>query len=201
MSFLSLVGMTSIAPMPLAISSTMARSLSMISSVSPSTSTMHSAPQSGRGLPRALLTALMLTLSMSSQDEGIRGFAMMAEMHFPASSTVLKQQRQLAAFLGLVVSFSVTSVMIPRVPSEPHIRRASWYPEESLMVLVPQRTISPSALTKVSPMTKSLVAPYLTARIPEALLATMPPIWHASADPGDGGKKKPYLASSSLRSL
>ncbi len=78
--------------------------------------------------------------------------------------------------MGLVVSLRVTSVMTPRVPSDPHIRRASWYPDESLMVLVPQRTISPSAFTKVSPMTKSLVAPYFTARIPEALLATIPPI-------------------------
>lgn len=148
-----------------------------------------------------MFTAWMLTLSMSSQDEGIRGLAMMAEMHLPASSTLSNAHRQEAVFLGLVVSLRVTSVMIPRVPSEPHRRRASWYPEESLMVLVPARTISPSALTNVNPMTKSLVAPYFTARMPEALVATIPPIWQASADPGEGGKKNPCFASSSLRSL
>ena len=96
---------------------------------------------------------------------------------------------------------SVTSVMIPRVPSLPQRRRASWYPEASLIVLVPARTISPSALTNVRPRTKSLVAPYLTALIPEALVATIPPISAASAEPGEQGKKKPYLASSSLRAL
>ena len=122
---LSFVAVTLTAPMDLATSSTTAMSLSTTSSVSPSHSTMHSAPQSGRGLPLALLTAWMLTLSMSSQDAGMSGLAMMAEMHLPASSTVSKAQRHDADFLGLVVSLSVTSVMIPSVPSDPHIRRAS----------------------------------------------------------------------------
>ena len=125
MSALSLVGVTETAPRPSAISATIAMSLSTISSLSPSASTMMSAPQSGRGLPRALLTALMLVLSMSSHDAGIRGLAMIADMHLPAATTSLKQQRQYADFLGLVVILNVISVMIPRVPSEPHMKRAS----------------------------------------------------------------------------
>ena len=100
-----------------------------------------------------MLTASMDVLSMSSHDAGIRGLAMMAEMHFPASTTELKAMRADADFLGLVVSLKVISVMTPSVPSDPHMRRASWYPDASLMVLVPQRTMSPLALTKVRPRT------------------------------------------------
>ena len=82
--FLSCVAVMVLHPIFLAISATVSRSLSTCSG-SPSHSTMMSAFASGRGLPCDLLTASMETLSMSSHDAGIRGFAMMAEMQRPAS--------------------------------------------------------------------------------------------------------------------
>ncbi len=91
-SFLSLVGVTLMAPTLRAISSTVFISLST-GSGSPSTSIMQRALQSGRGLPLALLTASMETLSMSSQDAGISGLAIRAETQRPASCTLSKAAR------------------------------------------------------------------------------------------------------------
>ncbi len=125
-SVLSWDGLTLTAPLASATSATVLRSRSTTSSVSPSTSTIIRESQSGSGFPRALLTAKTASESISSQDAGIRGLAMRSVMHFPADATSLNAQMQEADFFGLVVSLSVTSVITPSCPSDPHIRRASW---------------------------------------------------------------------------
>ena len=50
-------------------------------------------------------------------------------------------------------SFTVTSVMIPRVPSEPTINPAKSYPATPFAVLRPSRTNSPVPVTTCIPMT------------------------------------------------
>ena len=54
---------------------------------------------------------------------------------------------------GAGISFSVSSVMIPNVPSEPIIRFNRLYPVEVLETVAPSFTISPVGSTTVMALT------------------------------------------------
>ena len=50
------------------------------------------------------------------------------------------------------------------------------YPAEDFLALEPVFIILPSDITTLRPITFSFIVPYLTAVVPEALVAAMPPI-------------------------
>ena len=86
--------------------------------------------------------------------------------------------------------------MIPKVPSEPINKLVKLYPAEVFFVRVPVLIISPFGNTTLRPITTVRIVPYLTAIVPEADVAAMPPI-EASA-PGSIGKNSPLSFSSSF---
>eukprot|EP00967_Tisochrysis_lutea_P018763 scaffold21262_cov30-Tisochrysis_lutea.AAC.2 len=103
-----------------------------------------------------------------------------------ASARVGKRQEAAAPAGGMACRRRVTSVMTARVPSDPISSRVKSYPAELLRARPPVRITSPEASTAVRPSTFSRMVPYRTAEVPEAPVATMPPM-EASA-PGSTEK-------------
>src|SRR5699024_4983007 len=80
---------------------------------------------------------------------------------------------------------------------DPTISFVRSYPVTFLTVLPPVLRTFPSAVTISSPITKSLVTPYLTPRGPPAFSARFPPMVHIEEDEGSGGYIR-LCASASL---
>ena len=78
---------------------------------------------------------------------------------------------------------------IPSVPSEPTNKLVKLYPADVFFALVPVLIISPFASTTVRPRTAVLMVPYLTAIVPDAEQAAIPP--NEAFAPGSIGKKTP----------
>ena len=83
----------------------------------------------------------------------------------------------------------VNSVIMPNVPSEPTIRLVRSYPDEDLRARLPVLIIRPSARTTSKANTFSFIVPYLTAVVPDALVAAIPP--SDAFAPGSTVKKRP----------
>ena len=90
---------------------------------------------------------------------------------------------------GIGDNLNCTSVIIPSVPSEPINKFVRLYPAEVFFVLAPVLIISPFGRTTVRPEITVLIVPYLTAIVPEADVAAIPP--RAASAPGSIGKKTP----------
>ena len=90
---------------------------------------------------------------------------------------------------GRPCNFSVSSVIIPKVPSEPTINLVKSYPAEDFRDLLPVLIILPFASTTSRPRTFSRIVPYLTAVVPDARVAAIPP--KEAFAPGSTGKNKP----------
>mmetsp|Transcript_28984 Transcript_28984/g.66570 ORF Transcript_28984/g.66570 Transcript_28984/m.66570 type:complete len:300 (-) Transcript_28984:73-972(-) len=91
--------------------------------------------------------------------------------------------------VGSGCSLSCSSVITPSVPSEPTSRRVRSYPALDLRALPPVRITRPSASTAVVPSTFSRIVPYLTAAVPLAPQAAIPP--REASAPGSIGKIRP----------
>ena len=101
------------------------------------------------------------------------------------SCSVLKGTNKLILSTGFGSNFKIAFVIIPNVPSLPIISCFRGYPVESFTTFRPNHSISPLGKTTSIALTQSLVTPYLTARIPPALVAIFPPIV-ALFSPGSG---------------
>ena len=101
---------------------------------------------------------------------------------------------------GIPCRRNVNSVITPNVPSEPTINFVRSYPAEDFLALEPVLIIRPSDITTFRPITFSFIVPYLTAVVPEARVAAIPPI--EALAPGSTGKNNPnsfkLMLSSSL---
>ncbi len=89
---------------------------------------------------------------------------------------------------------TVSSVITPRVPSEPTRRRVRSYPADDFLARPAVRTTSPFASTAVSETTLSRIVPYRTVVVPDAPVAAIPP--SVASAPGSTGKKSPVPRSS-----
>ena len=92
---------------------------------------------------------------------------------------------------GIGESFKCTSVIIPKVPSEPPNKFVKLYPADVFLARVPVFIISPLAKITVNPITTVRIVPYLTAIVPDAEHDAIPP--KAAFAPGSIGKKHLYL--------
>ncbi len=101
-----------------------------------------------------VLTACRQTLSISSKADGWSPRAVTRATASPAAASVSKNPTTVR---GVPVrsgrSRTVTSVITPRVPSEPTIRPARSYPATPFAVRRPTRTTSPAAVTTSSAST------------------------------------------------
>ena len=92
---------------------------------------------------------------------------------------------------GMAISFKRRRVNTPSVPSEPTNSLVSSRPAEDCLAREPTDPVSitsPLASTTSRPSTQALVGPYLTARMPWAFVAAMPPTVAMRLEPGSGGK-------------
>jgi len=87
---------------------------------------------------------------------------------------------------GAGSSPTVISVITPRVPSDPTSNDVRSSPPTAFTVGGEVRITSPLASTTSSERTASRVTPYLTQRIPPALVATFPPSVDSAAEAGSG---------------
>ena len=94
-----------------------------------------------------------------------------------------------AIISGTPYNFRVSSVIMPNVPSEPTSSRVKSYPAAVFFAREPVRIIRPSAITASSASTLSFIVPYLTAFVPEARVAAIPP--SEALAPGSIGKNRP----------
>ena len=102
---------------------------------------------------------------------------------------------------GMAISFSRRRVTTPRVPSAPTINLVSSSPAEDCLAREPTEPVSitwPSGRTTSRPNTQALVGPYLTARMPWALVEAIPPTVAMRLEPGSGGNSKPCGASAAF---
>ena len=90
---------------------------------------------------------------------------------------------------GIGDNLNWTSVIIPKVPSDPINKLVKLYPAEVFLVLAPVLIISPLGKTTVKPEITVLIVPYLTAIVPEAEVDAIPP--SAASAPGSIGKNTP----------
>ncbi len=110
-----------------------------------------------------------------------------------AVSTVGKRHTAAAIVSGMPNSFRVTSTITPSVPSEPMNNRVRSYPADDLRARPPVEISEPSGSTTFIDSTRSRIVPYLTALVPEARVAAIPPI--VASAPGSVGKNSPSRAS------
>ncbi len=108
----------SVAPSARQIASQSAK-LEATSTAGPSSSTRRSAPQSGYGAFAKSRAASMVSRSIISIAAGVMPAAMIAETAPPASSGPGKPATSVSTRSAIGSTPSVTSVTIPRVPSEP----------------------------------------------------------------------------------
>ena len=136
-----------------------------------------------------------MTRSISSRAAGTIPEAIMAETVF-ATSFRLENTASMVLFAGgLGISLTMISVIIPRVPSEPHKSLVRSKPVTFLSVFPPVLISSPSGRTNSIPMRESLVTPYFTAFGPPALRATFPPMVETSMLAGSGPYIRPNWAA------
>jgi hypothetical protein len=76
-----------------------------------------------------------------------------------AASTDGNEQVAADTASGTPCSFSVSSVMIPSVPSEPTISRVRSYPAELFRARAPVTSTSPDGITAFSASTLSFIVP------------------------------------------
>jgi hypothetical protein len=111
--------------------------------------------------------------------------AITADVAAPAASGVANAASRVRTVSGSRVSFTVTSVAMPSVPSEPTNAPTRSYPGAS-GARPPRRTRSPSGVTTSSAVTWVLVKPYLRQCAPPEFSATFPPIEHTCWLDGSG---------------
>jgi len=83
----------------------------------------------------------------------------MVRAYSQAASTLGKEQRAAEIASGIPCRRSVSSVRMPRVPSEPTRRRVRSYPADDFRARPPVRMIEPSAITASTAMTFSRIVP------------------------------------------
>lgn len=132
------------------------------------------------------------------EQAGERPWAAIRATASPAAPVEPKTATRVSDAAGAGRSATVTSVITPRVPSEPTKSRVRSYPATPLAVRRPVRSTSPEASTTSSPSTYSVVTPYLTQHIPPALVATLPPMVDDSHEPGSGGYQSPCSATAAV---
>ncbi len=109
----------------------------------------------------------------------------MAETQAPACSLDGKPISSARAVAGLRSSRTVTSVTMPRSPSEPVTTPSRSYPSQS-SALPPSRTISPDISTSSTPVMLLVVSPYFRQCTPPEFSATLPPMVQAIWLDGSG---------------
>ena len=102
-----------------------------------------------------------------------------------APAMVAKGTSTDTAYSGLGIIFKVASHTTAKVPSEPMIRSFREKPLEFFTTLLPRVRTSPLGSTTFKARTASRVTPYLTARMPPALVEMLPPMV-ALFSPGSG---------------
>jgi hypothetical protein len=107
----------------------------------------------GSPMGEAFSLHTMDALSMNSMVDGTIFAATMAETVSAASSTSLNRARIVAFVSGMGMSFRITFVMTPNVPSLPTKSLVRSYPTTPFMVLTPRLSISPVASTTSMPST------------------------------------------------
>ena len=115
---------------------------------------------------------------------------------FTPSSRLSNRTTAADIFSGIPKMRRVSSVMIPKVPSEPTINLVRSYPADNFLVGRPVLMIVPSDKTTVIAKTFSRIDPYLTVVVPEAPVDAIPP--NVASAPGSTEKNKPRFASFSL---
>ena len=109
----------------------------------------------------------------------------MSVTQFPPSSIVGKPIKAAFTVWGFFKIFTVTSVITPNNPSEPHINPNKSYPSWS-KVFPPNLQIVPSIITISTPSILFVVVPYLSEWTPPEFSATFPPIEQANWLEGSG---------------
>ncbi len=127
----------------------------------------------------------MASASIISIAAGITPAPMIAETAAPATSVSGKAASRVRTSSGVRVSRTVTSVAMPRVPSEPTSAPSRSYPGAS-GALPPIRTTSPAGVTSSTPVTWLVVKPYLRQCAPPEFSATLPPMEHTCWLDGSG---------------
>ena len=94
------------------------------------------------------------------------------------------------SFSGKWASLRVTSVITPNVPSLPQNNLVKSYPVELFRARDLVLRTWPPGSTTVRLRTQSFIVPYLTALVPEAEVAIIPPM--CAFGPGSTGRKRPY---------
>ena len=129
--------------------------------------------------------ALLITAIWTSSMISIAATGIPARMTFEAAAAASRMVGNVTTATlvssGITVNFSVISVTIPRVPSEPMNKLVRLYPAADLLRMISSYRIShsdtyrgrrlvlmmlPSARTTVRLMTQSFIVPYLTAFVP-----------------------------------
>ncbi|MPM98066.1 hypothetical protein SDC9_145247 [bioreactor metagenome] len=175
-------------PFTLAIFSICSACFLISYSSEPSTSvTMQACTVSGKSNLRFLAIALRQVLSISSAEAGTIPACSIWWIVSQAPSNVANINKSVLRNLGIGIRRRIALVTIPKVPSEPTISCVILYPVTFLIDLPPVFMILPSARTTSKPITKLCVTPYLTARIPPASSAILPPIVENLKLAGSGG--------------
>ncbi|MNE50991.1 hypothetical protein D3C80_1455920 [compost metagenome] len=111
--------------------------------------------------------------------------AMISPTARPALATESKAASSTLATCGLGSSLTVTSVMIPSMPSEP-VNSASRSKPGASRLSAPRVRHSPSTV-RISTLSRlCTVRPYFRQCTPPAFSATLPPIEQAICDDGSG---------------
>ena len=90
-----------------------------------------------------------MSRSMNSMDCASRFASFMAGTEAMAAAISAKGRMRLTSMSGFGMSLSVSSVIMPSVPSEPIIRCSRLYPELVLQTVLPSFIISPLGSTTV----------------------------------------------------
>ena len=130
----------------------------------------------------------MIGSSIASSAAGTMPSAMIADTAAEATSIDSKVATAVRTASGARVSFTMTLVTTPRVPSEPTATPARSYPGRSATTL-PSVSTSPVPVTTSRPRTWCATFPYLRAWGPPALVAAFPPIEETIWLEGSGAKK------------
>ena len=131
-----------------------------------------------RGISTSSFSAMisMETRSRTSQVQMGMPEVSISSTASPAASRDGKSILAKSEYSGCGSIFSVASRITPKVPSAPVNMWVKSNPVDLLGAMVPVSMTDPSAMATVRPRTKSLVVPYLTARMPLALVDIMPPM-------------------------
>lgn len=129
--------------------------------------------------------ARIARLSIISSPPGITPAPMIRATAAPASATSSKLAISTFTLGGFGSSFTVTSVTMPSMPSEP-VNSASRSKPGASSASAPSVSKSPSIVRISTFRMLCTVSPYFRQCTPPAFSATLPPIEHAICDDGSG---------------